>query len=271
MAGDYRSVFARFQPDYVADDLSGEFRVQLGSYTEPFGLWWTARMTERPITYFSASPLMLAVWAALHGGLHGNPDELVVSKRYPFMAANLDGMTTTPRGHRCVIDAKHVARWTEAEIIRYTPAMTWQATCAGTDWWALAPIAGNKWEPPYYAEVDPIFQATMIARAKECWGFVERNEEPPEAETAVLPPKPQPRLRSLVVPAERDEVFGAMARKDNWLSEAFDHVRAIISTADASALHAAVEALANVTEEFASRRMDQSVRTALAGKTLDEV
>jgi molecular chaperone HscA len=37
------------------------------------------------------------------------------------------------------------------------------------------------------------------------------------------------------------------------------------------ALHAAVEALANGTEEFASRRMDQSVRTALAGKSLDEV
>jgi molecular chaperone HscA len=32
-----------------------------------------------------------------------------------------------------------------------------------------------------------------------------------------------------------------------------------------------VEALANGTEEFAARRMDRSVRTALAGKSLDEV
>jgi molecular chaperone HscA len=38
-----------------------------------------------------------------------------------------------------------------------------------------------------------------------------------------------------------------------------------------AALHAAVEALANGTEEFASRRMDQSVRTALSGKTLDQI
>ena len=36
-------------------------------------------------------------------------------------------------------------------------------------------------------------------------------------------------------------------------------------------LHGAVEALAQGTEEFASRRMDQSVRSALAGKRLDEV
>jgi molecular chaperone HscA len=41
--------------------------------------------------------------------------------------------------------------------------------------------------------------------------------------------------------------------------------------ASQAALHAAVEALAQGTEEFASRRMDQSVRSALAGKTLDEV
>ena len=38
-----------------------------------------------------------------------------------------------------------------------------------------------------------------------------------------------------------------------------------------AALHAAVDALAHGTEEFASRRMDQSVRTALSGKTLDEI
>ena len=37
------------------------------------------------------------------------------------------------------------------------------------------------------------------------------------------------------------------------------------------ALHAAVQALARGTEEFAARRMDQSVRKALAGKSLDEV
>ncbi len=37
------------------------------------------------------------------------------------------------------------------------------------------------------------------------------------------------------------------------------------------ALHDAVQALAHGTEEFAARRMDKSVRSALAGKSLDEV
>jgi molecular chaperone HscA len=42
-------------------------------------------------------------------------------------------------------------------------------------------------------------------------------------------------------------------------------------TVDHHAVKAAVEALAHGTEEFASRRMDRSVRSALAGKALDQV
>ncbi len=48
-------------------------------------------------------------------------------------------------------------------------------------------------------------------------------------------------------------------------------VRAQASGDDHAAIKAAVEALAHGTEEFAARRMDRSVRTALAGKSLDEV
>ena len=40
---------------------------------------------------------------------------------------------------------------------------------------------------------------------------------------------------------------------------------------DHIAIRAAVDALARGTEEFAARRMDRSVRSALAGKKLDEV
>ncbi len=240
MAGDYRAVWARFQPGYVDDDLSGEFRVQLGSYTEPFNLAWTEKMTGREIGYYSANPLMLAIWEALHKPHYYRnafADELVICKRHPFMACNLDGMTTTPEGHRAVIDAKHVGRSGEAEILRYTPAGVWQATCAGVDWWGLSIICGNKWEPPVFQEVDPYYQADMIARATECWGYIiERGEEPPEAEVPpVLAPKPTPKLRSITVPTDNEDVFEALCRRDNWLHEACsDHIRAIVGT-DAAA------------------------------------
>ena len=238
MAGDYRKVWERFQTGYVDEDLSGEFRVQLGSYTEPFNLAWTMKMTGRSIDYYSSNKIMRDAWSAMTGGFTSHR-ELVICKRHPFMACNLDGTTTTPEGHHSVIDAKHVARSTEQEVLRYTPGGVWQATCAGTDWWGLSWIVGNKWEPPTFQEVDPLYQATMIARATECWGYIERGEEPPEAEAApVLAPKPTPKLRSIVVPLRADEVYEAMCRQDNWLSEARDHIRAIVGTDAAAKVNA---------------------------------
>jgi molecular chaperone HscA len=50
-----------------------------------------------------------------------------------------------------------------------------------------------------------------------------------------------------------------------------DEVRVKAQGDDHSAVKAAVEALGNGTEEFAARRMDRSVRTALSGKKLDEI
>ena len=52
---------------------------------------------------------------------------------------------------------------------------------------------------------------------------------------------------------------------------AFSNDTAIEPGTRQNALHDAVQALAHGTEEFAARRMDKSVRSALAGKSLDEV
>ncbi|WP_298409910.1 Fe-S protein assembly chaperone HscA [Janthinobacterium sp.] len=64
---------------------------------------------------------------------------------------------------------------------------------------------------------------------------------------------------------ERTAVDGLMQRVRDAIAQsqsgAIDH----------QALKLAIEALADGTEDFASRRMDRSVRTALTGKTLDQV
>ena len=96
-------------------------------------------------------------------------------------------------------------------------------------------------------------QGDMLARAL--------REEQVEAERIVL--ATQSALDgdgALLSTEERAAIDGAMAA-----------VKATMTSVDAAAVHASVEALAQVTEEFASRRMDQSVRSALAGKSLDEV
>jgi molecular chaperone HscA len=55
------------------------------------------------------------------------------------------------------------------------------------------------------------------------------------------------------------------------LAALMDELRQTAQGEDHDAIKAAVEALAQGTEEFAARRMDRSVRTALAGKKLDQV
>ncbi len=55
------------------------------------------------------------------------------------------------------------------------------------------------------------------------------------------------------------------------IAELMQQVKATSGGNDHQALKSAIEALANGTEEFAARRMDQSVRTALAGKRLDDI
>lgn len=49
------------------------------------------------------------------------------------------------------------------------------------------------------------------------------------------------------------------------------NVRQQMTQSDCETLHQAVQSLADGTEEFAARRMDQSVRSALSGKKLDEI
>ncbi len=68
-------------------------------------------------------------------------------------------------------------------------------------------------------------------------------------------------------------VDGALLSADELseINAAIELVKSAKGSDDAARIHALVEALAQVTEEFASRRMDQSVRTALAGKSLDEI
>jgi molecular chaperone HscA len=88
-------------------------------------------------------------------------------------------------------------------------------------------------------------------------------------------------LREEQVEAERILLAtqSALAADGNLLSDAeraevtklMDAVRSQVHGNDHDAIKAAVEALAHGTEEFAARRMDRSVRSALAGKKLDEL
>lgn len=68
---------------------------------------------------------------------------------------------------------------------------------------------------------------------------------------------------------ERTAIDGLMLTVREALAKSNDE--SLDAAARQSALHSAVQELADGTEEFAARRMDKSVRSALAGKSLDQV
>jgi len=118
-------------------------------------------------------------------------------------------------------------------------------------------------KPSYGLADDEVARMLQDSYASASLDMVQRalREERVEAERILL--ATQAALDadgSLLSLDERMEIDAAMTA-----------LRQTLDTLDTAILHAAVEALAQVTEEFASRRMDQSVRSALAGKTLDEV
>lgn len=237
MAGHWRQVWRDKMGLSEPEDLSNELRVQLGLFTEPFNLAWCEKQTGRQVHYFSGNKLMLGTWADLHldrDVCNWSEQELQVSSDYPFMAAHLDGMTTTAKGERCVIDAKHVGRSDDPMILRYTAAGTHQATVMGCDWWALSVIVGNaKWEL-IELEVDPLYRAELIAAEREFWGYVERGEEPLDRGEAILPPAPPPKYRTLIVPTHEGPALDGLLREENWLAEAMAEMTAFIGT-DAAA------------------------------------
>ena len=87
------------------------------------------------------------------------------------------------------------------------------------------------------------------------------REEQVEAERIVLATQSALDVdANLLSDAERKDVVALL-----------EGVRKAAGGADHAAIKAAVDALAQGTEEFAARRMDRSVRTALSGKKLDEI
>jgi hypothetical protein len=211
----------------------------MGQYSEPLNLAYCEQQTGREIQYYSGSTMLRDIWRSLTGR-EAYEQELQVSKHYPFMACNLDSTTTTTLGHRAVIDAKHVGqRVDERMILRYTAAGVHQATVMDCDWWALSVFIGNgKWEL-IEQEVDPFYQADLIARCREFWSFVERGEEPEDRGEPTLPPKPAPKRRTIDVPINIDDpVFAALMRRENWLPEMVEAMGVFASTDAAAKRHA---------------------------------
>jgi hypothetical protein len=203
------------------EDLSNVLAVQMGSFTEPLNAHWYTKTTGREIAH------------------RGNA---VVSDKYPWMRANLDGITTTSMGQYAYWDAKHVGKADQAMLLRYTPQMTHCCVILGLDHWVLSVFVGNGKHEIFEQEVDPVYASRLIKRERDFWeNYVVPDIDPGDRfEEKVVPPPPAPKLREIVVPDPAVAAFGELLRRENWLPEMLTEVAAFASTHGAAIKHAIV-------------------------------
>jgi len=168
------------------EDLSGEFRVSLGTYTEPFNADWFFYKTELPVI--------------------ARGDKRV-SRERPWMRATLDGEVPMPDGKTAVWEAKHTsARFSMKEAVaRYQPQLHHNMIVTGARKAYLSVIFGNEWD---YEEVeyDATYAQALLKAETEFWECVRLG----------LPPSDEPQI---VVPPEASKVVD-MTGNNEWASAA---------------------------------------------------
>jgi hypothetical protein len=238
VSGQWRDLWREKKGLTEPADLSRELRVQLGSYTEPFNLAWMRQETGRDVYYFSDNALMRSVWLHLtNGDGKASGDEHRKHPAIPYLAANLDALSTSKTGAPMYVDAKWLSRSDEKAILNYTPQMTHCALVCGVEWWGLSIIAGGKWEL-IEQQLDPFFAEEYLQLCAAFWKYVEDDIEPGqevEGLVAIEMPKPQPTLRIVQLDDQFRDAWGAF----NWAPEAIKEIRSFAETEQAHKAHMA--------------------------------
>lgn len=193
MHGDSAAIYRLWQemigdPEFVPEDLSGVWPVQLGITTEALNLDWFARRF----------------------GAVTRRGEVVVHPEAPWAAATLDGWSET---HGCPIECKHVGGFEPREtvIARYQPQFHWQAWVTQTKRVASSIIMGAQAPIIELIEIDADYMKELITRA-DAFMMCVRTLTPPSIVPPVAPP--QPALREVEMTGNNS--WAAMA--DDWLS-----------------------------------------------------
>ena len=170
MEGNWHDLYLEKTEKKKPADLTDNFAVQLGTYTEKFNLHWL--MTTFP-QYFSSSD-------RIHnsGKIVFPPQPTEVPS---FLRATPDGLCTID-GVQGVLDCKHThsdrgnidkyATREERVIDTYKWQMQQQMLCTGRPIALISPIYGISFGPPIILVENKIMQEQIIDRATRFWDHV---------------------------------------------------------------------------------------------------
>jgi hypothetical protein len=172
MTGDESAVLNMWRemvgdPDYVPEDLSAVWAVQLGSTTEGLNLEWYERK---------------------YGALT-RKGEVVIHQQVDWMAATLDGWSVL---NNCPVEAKHVGGFEKMDTIvsRYQPQLQWQMLVTRAQQCALSVIMGASEPTVEMVPFDRGYADELLRRAEAFMQCVWQLTPPVVLAPVAAPVKP---------------------------------------------------------------------------------
>lgn len=170
MQGDKAKILNRWQeiigdPDYVAEDLSGVWPVQFGSYIEPFALDWHQKKTGQPLT---------------------RRGEVIKHPYRPYFCCTLDAWRESDS---TVIDCKAPGAYRKLDdvVSYYVPQMIGQVACVGANRAALLIVHGGAEPVEYPVDWTPEYEAQVWERVEQFQRCCE-TLTPPVTMDPIAPP-----------------------------------------------------------------------------------
>ena len=159
----------------------------ISPYSTPFQVW-ASKVAELPDDNPTEGMkwgrilenVILDEWGKQNRPVRGR-DQLIRSTDVPMMMATLDGITTTPEGHKpAVAEAKNCSKWGWDSIPEYYIAQVqWQLAVTGFNIGYLIVLFGGRHLETFEIEADNDYQTAQILAAGNFWKLVEANEPPP--------------------------------------------------------------------------------------------
>ena len=152
--------------EYDKEDLSDNWAVQLGSFTEPFNLEWFTRK-HGPISRVGEVVVHANGWAA----------------------ATLDAWSND---YGCPVEAKHVGGFEKHDVVvaRYQPQMHWQMIVTGAKQCAFSAIEGAREPQVEFIKYDDHYADELWRRAEQFMECVRTLTPPVTLDVLAAPVKP---------------------------------------------------------------------------------
>lgn len=157
------------------DDLSHLIQVELGSFTEPFNLYWLEKETG-----WSASENQAPYAKGWSNTNSHDASDVISNEIIAPMQGTIDAIGINDQGEQAIIECKHTNAFTtmDKQVEYYMPQIQCYLELADMDLCILSVIFGNSKHQATAIARDHEYIKVMRKEVLDFWAYVENDKEP---------------------------------------------------------------------------------------------